>query len=350
MQVYIHVENTNEDTLQQIRDLGVSIEVVNTDWNVLQAWVPIAALDQIAALDAVQEITPPDYGVTKVGSVTSEGDAIHRADLVRAFSGLTGAGVRVGVISNGVDAWTSSRSSGDLPSSLEINPDLEGEGHEGTALLEIIHDLAPDASLAFSSYGSSLLMVDAILWLANEAFDGEGADIIVDDIAFYTDPYFEDGPAALAAADAVAGGTVYVSAAGNYAQRHYEGEFDDGGNGFHDFDASRDATDTALRVRIGVGVTVFLQWNDQFGASSNDYDLYACRPGLKPTKFNLQNGQCEGGTRLQDGDDNPSERVFASFVDETEADVYIRKFDTSDEDKRPRAVDSPRRHPGAWRA
>ena len=325
VQVYIHLENNADETLQAIRDLGATIEVTNTDWDVLQAWVPIAALDQIAALDAVQEITPPDYGVTKTGSVNTEGDGIHRANLVRAFSGLTGKGVRVGVISNGEDAWRTSHSRGDLPSSLEINPDLEGEGHEGTALLEIIHDLAPDAALAFSGAGSSLAYIEAALWLANDAFGGEGADVIVDDLGYYDEPYFEDGHVALAAADAVAGGAVFVSAAGNYAQRHYEGEFVDGGNRYHDFDAGAE-TDTALRVRIGSGVSVFLQWSDEFGKSANDYDLYACVPGLKPTKFNLENGQCEGGTRGQNGDDDPSERVFASFIDENDADLYIRQF------------------------
>ena len=326
VQVYIHLENTDDSSLQQLRDLGATIEVTNSGWNVVQAWVPISSLDQIAALDAVQEITPPDYAVTKTGSINSDGDAIHRADLVRAFSGLTGAGVKVGVISDGVDSWTTSRGKGDLPSNIEINPENKGEGDEGTALLEIVHDLAPDARLAFSGAGTSLLFVEATLWLANEAFGGEGADVIVDDLGFYLDPYFEDGPAALAAADAVAGGSVFVSAAGNYAQRHYEGEFVDGGDGYHDFDGSSD-TDTALRVYTDDGTAVILQWNDKFGESGNDYDLYVCPPGLKPAKFNLQNDICTGSNRSQQegGNDDPYEFVFASFDGHTEADVYIRE-------------------------
>ena len=325
VQVYIHLDNTDDETVQQLRDLGATIEVTNTDWNVLQAWVPVAALDQIAAMDAVQEITPPDYGVTKTGSVNSEGDVIHRADLVRAFSGLTGAGVRVGVISDGVDSWTSARSRGDLPNSIEINPNISRSGDEGTALLEIIHDLAPEAQLAFSSAGSSLYFIEAALWLANDAFDGEGADIIVDDLGYYREPYFEDGAVALAVADAVEGGAVFVSAAGNNANKHYEGQFSDGGDGFHDFDDDPNATDIALRVGIGTGVV--LQWNDQFGSSGNDYDLFVCPPGLKPVKFNLQNDVCEGSTRRQDGGDDPYESIYTRFSDYSVADVYIRKYD-----------------------
>ena len=329
VQVYIHLENTDESTLQQLRDLGADIEIVNLDWKKLQAWVPVEALDQIAELDVVRGITPPDYGVTKAGSVTSEGDGIHRADLLRHFSGLTGKGVRVGVISDGVDSWRTALSRGDLPGSLEINPNVIRTGDEGTALLEIVHDLAPDAELAFSGGDSSLYFVDAVLWLANEAFDGEGADIIVDDIGYYGQPYYEDGYVALAAADAVAGGAVFVSAAGNYAQRHYEGLFSDGGDDYHDFDDSSD-TDIALRAYVGTGTRVILQWNDPFGASDNDYDLFACPPGLKPVKLNLQNNICDGSTGPQDGDDDPVEAVYASFDGHLEADIYIRKYSSGD--------------------
>ncbi len=328
VQVYIHLENTEDATLQQLRNLGAAIEITNSDWNVVQAWVPITALDDIAALGAVQEITPPDYAVTKAGSVTTKGDAIHRADLVRTFSGISGSSVKVGVISDGVYAWRTSQSSNDLPDSIEVNPNSPGSGDEGTALLEIVHDLAPNAKLAFSGGATSLGMVDSILWLANDAFDGEGADIIVDDYTFYREPYFQDGLVAKAAADVVAGGTVFASAAGNEADRHYAGVFVDGEDAYHDFDPSG-ATDIALRVSLGTWLV--LQWNDQFGSSGNDYDLFICPPGLKPIKFNLQNDICEGSTRQQDGDDDPIESIFTPFFsNDSTADVYIRNFDATE--------------------
>ena len=327
VQVYIHLENTDSDTLRRIRDLGATIEITNSDWNVVQAWVPTTALEDIAALEAVQEITAPDYGFTKTGRVNSEGDGIHRADLVRSLSGINGRGVKVGVISDGVRAWRTSRSRNDLPDIIEINPNNGGSGgDEGTALLEIIHDLAPGAELAFSGSGSSLGFVEATLWLANDAFDGEGADIIVDDLAHYLEPYYEDGMVAEAVADAVAGGAVFVSAGGNNANKHYTGTFSDDGNGYHDFDSSS-ATDIALRVEPSSWI--MLQWNDQFGFSSNDYDLFVCSPGRKPVKFNLQNGVCKGSTREQDGDDDPWERITSLYSFSSEADVYIRKFSGS---------------------
>ena len=115
VQVYIHVESTSDDTLQQLRNLGANTEIVNSDSNVVQARVAPSALDEIAALNAVQEIGAPDCGVTKVGSINTEGDGIHRADLVRAFSGLAGKGIKVGVISEGINSWGPARTGGRPP-------------------------------------------------------------------------------------------------------------------------------------------------------------------------------------------------------------------------------------------
>ncbi len=328
VQVYIYLKNTNDDTLQQLRDLGADIELVNSKWNVVQTWLPTTALEAIAALDAVKEITPPDYGETNAGRITTEGDAIHRTNLVRTFSGFSGRGVKVGVISDGVDSRRTPQASNDLPDSIEVDPNSRGSGDEGTALLEIVHDMAPNAELAFSGPHTSLDMANSILWLANEAFDGEGADIIVDDLAYYTEPFFGDGLIAEAAKDAVAGGAVFVSSAGNNSNKHYDGDFVDGGDGFHDFDDDANTTDISLR--IGAGTTVYLQWNDEFGSSGNDYDLFLCPPGLKPIKFNLQNNFCEGSVREQDGDDYPFEFISSRSINDSIVDVYIRKFSGDD--------------------
>ena len=326
VEVYLYMNSTDKAALAELRELGAQIEIVAGEWGIVQAWIPPAALDRFAALDVVRDITPPDYGVTRTGSVNTEGDAIHRANLVRELSSLTGAGVKVGVIANGVNSLASAQATDDLPASVEVNPDQPGSGDEGTALLEIIHDLAPGASLAFSGSGSSLRFVRAIEWLEDDAFGGEGADIIVDDLGYYLQPYFEDGYVALAAADAVASGVVFVSAAGNYARYHYEGGFVDGGNGYHAFGAN----DTALAVDKAFGLTVILQWNDPFDASGTDYDLFVCARGLQPTKFNIQNGLCDVSARIQNGDDAPYEVVAVSLFDPLylvrSVDIYIHEY------------------------
>ena len=295
VQVYIYTDATDELSLSRLHNRGVRTELVRPDEGIVQGWVPVDRLTAVADLKFVTRITPPDYAVTKTGGVNSEGDLIHRAHVVRGLSGFTGAGVTVGVISDGVDSRSSAQATGDLPAQLEIDPDLPGAGEEGTALLEIVHDLAPDAHLAFAGPSTSLEMIEAIEFLAYEAFGGAGVDIIVDDLGFFGEPMFADGPVAEAAQQATDDGAVFLSSAGNSARSLYVGAYDDGTDGYHEFAAG----DTTLSIGARSGTEVFLQWSDRFGASSNDFDLYVCLQGYEPTDFNLQNGICwsSGGPR-----------------------------------------------------
>src|SRR5262249_3968260 len=148
-------------------------------------WIPVENLEALASESVVVKIRPPSYGTHNVGSATSQGDAIHRCDQARGL-GFTGAGVKVGVVSDGVDDLTSSQASGDLPAVQVL---AAGSGDEGTAILEIIHDCAPGAALAFSSdQGTSLAFIQSV-----NALEAAGAQIIIDDVGFPTEPYFQDG-------------------------------------------------------------------------------------------------------------------------------------------------------------
>ena len=94
--------------------------------------------------------------------------------------------------------------------------------------------------------------------------------MILDDLGFFDEPFFQDGPVAQAVAAAVAAGVSFHSAAGNDADEHYAATFR--GNDLHDFSGTGDTFDDII---VGPGDTLdcVLQWNDPFGASANDYDL-----------------------------------------------------------------------------
>ena len=141
-------------------------------------------------------------------------------------------------------------------------PDQEGDGDEGTAMLEILHDLAPGAELGFATaFTSDAAFADNIRALRFDA----GCDVIVDDILYYNESPFQDGPIAQAVNAVTADGALYFSSAGNEGNMldgtsgNYEGDFRGSGRGVgkfageaHDFDP-------------GPGVQVF----DPLSASSN---------------------------------------------------------------------------------
>jgi hypothetical protein len=281
IEVYIHASTQHPTLLDALRQHGVGVLRSNTEFAIVHATVPPATLAAVAELPFVRWIGPPAYSVRRTGSVTSEGDTVMHADLVRTTLGVTGKGVKVGIIGDSLCDPATSINSGDLPATITVVNGQDGctaseTLDEGRVLAEIIYDLAPDATLLFhTGFPTSLDFIAAVRELT-----AAGAQVIVDDIGFFNEPVFEEGPVAQAVRQAIQQGVVFVSAAGNDAQRHYQGLFaefnpndGDAQVNLHNFGGG----DTRLDVRIAANATVvaFLQWANPFDGSANtaDYDL-----------------------------------------------------------------------------
>ncbi len=232
VQVYVHLTSFGEAQLNALRSLELEIEIANEDLAIVQGWAPFDRIEGIAEPPFVTRVTPPSYGRPHAGSKTTEGDVIVKADQLRAL-GVDGTGVKVGIISDGANNWTQSQATGDLPASgitlfgsctpRARNISICDSGrtcNEGTAMAEIVHDIAPGAQIAVAGPGTSLEFIARV----NDLVNTFGASIIVDDLGFFFEPYFEDGPIAQAVA-AVKDQVVFVSSAGNAAQRHYEADY-----------------------------------------------------------------------------------------------------------------------------
>jgi hypothetical protein len=269
--VYARTGVVDKGALDEIESLGIEVVSANAFLGITESWVPYDKVDDLAALDSVGFVWLPTSAILQTGIVNSDGDSILNADDVRSQLGVDGTGVKIGVISDGVSnrAQVQGGASPDLPT-ITVNPSRPGSGDEGTAMLEIIHDLAPGAQLFFSSGASGIVaMVDSIDWLVDH-----GVDVIVDDLGFLDQHYFSDDMVAQAVTAAIDAGVVYVTAAGNQAQWHYQGQWSVA-NGVHDFDATA-AIDNLLNVGVvpaGGIIDVFLQWSDAEGNSGNDYNL-----------------------------------------------------------------------------
>jgi subtilisin family serine protease len=269
--VYVRVDSASPAELEKLEAMGMRVEVVHHDSRRVQGALRPEVVDRLVKLPFVRSVGCIDPPVVRAGIATTEGDAGSRADLVRA-QGLDGAGVVVGVISDGIDSLNAAQRTGDLPSvSVPGDPRCRrGSGDEGTATLEIVHDVAPGARLLFAGPGSSLEMIDAV-----DCLVAAGADVIVDDLAFLGEPFFQDGPVAAAVRAAVQARVSYHSSAGNEADVHLEQDYRQSpSTTFHDFFGGPvDNTDSIIVAPFSAA-TCSLQWNDPFGGSANDYDLY----------------------------------------------------------------------------
>ena len=316
----------------------------------ITARVPVAAINDIASRADVQTIGPREQATTNryelspkelkayrerleslknlspgaatnVGSVTWQGVTAHKANLAHA-AGKTGTGVRVCVLSDGVNTLAARQATGDLPATVTVLPGQAGSGDEGTAMLEIVYDMAPGASLYFATGfgGSEASMATNIVALGAAPYS---CNIIVDDVTYFREGAFQDGPIAQAVNTVTTGGALYFSSAansGNLTHNRsgtYEGDFVASATPVppavqafygatpvqsHAFGAANYTTLTAVPAGT---VRVSLKWSDALGASANDYDLIVTNStGTSIIGFS---------TSLQSGTQDPYEFASGSF-------------------------------------
>jgi len=233
---------------------------------------------------------------TSAGRVQNQADYLLESYRVRgAQAGYSGKNQRVGVMSdsyNSLGGAPAGVASGDLPANVQVLQDLtaaQGGSDEGRAMLELIHDIAPDASLAFSSvYNGEANFADQLLKLADPTLGN--CKVIVDDISYFDEPMFQDGVVAQAVNEAASRlGVSYFSSAGNdadysceYAAPIFKALTTPTGNADLDFGASFSpggASDTRQHYSIPKGspLLIELQWSDPFYTSAGvktDLDIF----------------------------------------------------------------------------
>src|SRR5215470_7594186 len=134
---------------------GLGAQHVAVAGRVVSAHLPIRVIPQLETL-ATLRFAQPAYSATNAGRVTSQGDHAMRADTARATFGVTGAGVMVGVLSDSFNCRGGAATdvaNGDLSpvTVLQEEPGCGSGTDEGRAMLQIVHDVAPGAGLAFAT-------------------------------------------------------------------------------------------------------------------------------------------------------------------------------------------------------
>lgn len=291
----------------------------------LRAWLRWQDISTLATLDGVwrvRQAMPAITARTTVGGARvlptpslvniTEGVLAHRVDVARSTFGITGLGQKICVLSDSIDHLGLVQSSGDLPATIEILPGQSGLGMgftgEGTAMLEIIHDIAPDAALG---YATAFTGVAAFAQNIRDLRFVAGCDVLVDDIFYFNEPPFQDGPIAQAVNDVTTDGALYFASAGNAGNVSngtsgaYEGNFTSAGilpalpgGTVNLFSVAGVGSSNQLRV-IQAGFAASLHWTDPLGASGNDYDVFVMSPDLQHV--------LDAGIDVQDGDDDPFE-------------------------------------------
>jgi Subtilase family len=327
---YVRFEHGAIAALPALRGAGAEIVDASRRHQTVTVAIGPADLRGVAAVPGVagvtQALTPQVVAVCPAGEVVSEGvaqlNAGEATGEARDEFSVDGSGVTVGILSDSFDQATEAadgsgpvathaeedEESADLPGPKSpclnkakvsvLEKDLVGPGEspadEGRAMAQIIHDIAPSAAIDFASaFNGETSFAKNIKALATA-----GADLIADDVFYFEEPFFQDGPVAVAANEVVAGGSTYFSAAGNENIIDAEGhdiaswetsQFRDSGgcpsevqalpgaNGAHCLDfhpgAQTDRT-FGIKVEPGALLSVDLQWAEPWFGVKTDLDAF----------------------------------------------------------------------------
>jgi hypothetical protein len=279
-----------------IQALGGQITASYQTW--VDAWLPISALDaatQIAGVGYLRPVIPvepvdaqtpasPDVSVATeeetaqallsavaTGANVTQGRDAMGANLWHS-NGWTGRGVTIGIIDSFKD-YTTARSLGELPATINVTSFTvnSSSSRHGTAVAEIIYDLAPEAQLIFASPTSATHMASII-----DQMSLMGVDIISSSVGFYNAEAGDGlGVVSNAISTARTRGTLYVQAAGNQANYNWQGTFyDPNADSWHEWSYGDSYND--FYAVAGQFVSFYLRWN-AWPTTNQDYDFYLYR-------------------------------------------------------------------------
>ena len=118
--VYVYISTQPGYSTHIVDPLVVDVTDRDEDNHLAVGWVDIQKLEILASVEGVRNIREVILPLVNTGSVTTQGDAIHKTANVRSTYGYTGAGMKIGIISDGVDHINESKASGDLPADVVV--------------------------------------------------------------------------------------------------------------------------------------------------------------------------------------------------------------------------------------
>lgn len=269
----------------------LNARMLKQDGNEIELGVPLATLTtasdssevvnklvQLANSEYILAIRTPRKAYTEgsLHQIDGEGDEIANVDAWHS-AGITGQGVKVGVIDPGGFYGFLDLAGSELPpkSRITIAPGLreaylnDSTGRHGTAVAEIIHEMAPDAELFFVYNGGSspYTLRTAVRWLIEQ-----DVDIINYSAGSIIGPIDGTGFDKEVMESAAENDIFWVNSAGNAALSHILMETTDAdGDSWLEFPNGQEwieITNTAGYGSLG------LTWTDSLRAANSDYDMF----------------------------------------------------------------------------
>lgn len=293
--------------IEVVEAMGGAITGHSLDEQWLQGWVPIGRLVDVAEHPAIHYVRhPAQLTALETWSEVVSSEALSAFNVADWHqSGRTGQGVRIAVIDGGFKGYRALLGS-ELPTTVttinfvdgEPLHAVEGKTSHGTAIAELIYDIAPDAELYLARISTNIDLKEAVYWLIRHE-----VDIVSTSVGWYNlTPGDGSGEFADLVDLAREAGILWVTAAGNDRENHWGGPFqDDDDDNILNFASTQEinyfgpAPGESYMIPAGYPISVYLRWSDWENVDQ-DYDLYLMRWNGEKWKVvessrNQQNGQ-----------------------------------------------------------
>jgi subtilisin family serine protease len=254
--------------IEKIESLGVKVET--TYQNLIQILAPLSIIDSIAEIPGVNFIRFPYDFFSQ--AIISEGVEVIGANDWQS-KGYYGSGVKVAILDSGFKGYSNLMGT-ELPvnpilNSFRADGDIEANEVHGTACAEIAYDIAPGAQFYLVNFQTDPELGNAFAWLVSQ-----GVDIISFSMGTTVGPGDGTGYKCDLVESAYNNGVFFVVSAGNYAQFHWEGNFNDpDGDTLHEFSGIDSINDFYVDLlSTGGDLKITLTWDD-WPYSNQDFDL-----------------------------------------------------------------------------
>ena len=263
---------------------GVGATIAAEADGLIEAEVWPGSLERLAGSGAIAQVRKPARPVleslndTSLTSVTPVNEAVDRTSAgAWQAAGYDGSGVKIAIIDGGFYGYQAELGAG-LPASVTTidhcsgnldAPPPTGTEH-GTAVAEIVHQIAPGAQLY-------LMCMDTEVGLAESVDDAinAGVRVVNHSVGWFNtsrgDGTGGPGTPEYDVANARAHGIVWANAAGN-TNDHWNGTFTPNAMDDHFNDFSPGDAGNTIQLAPTQEVCVYLRW-DEWPTSTNDYDL-----------------------------------------------------------------------------
>ena len=313
--VTVYLMSAPDTSLDENALDNLGAQIVKQVDNVAKAKIPIDMLTAVADnVDGVSFVKAPDKLIPV--EVTSQGVDLTGADIFHN-EGYDGSGVKIAVFDVGFIGLSNAISNNELPNDVvkvdctvqpcnSNNPSIENYSKHGTAVAEIIHDMAPGATLYLIKVSDTMDLEDAKDFAVTNGIQIINHSLVVPNTNFYDgecwslNGFFNP---VCTADDAYANNILWVNAAGNEAKRHYEAVFADTDtvpDGWHNVNGNRETIN--ISANDGDTIEVYLTWN-AWPTTDQDYDLYL---------YNGSNTLVASSTNSQNGSQPPTENIIYS--------------------------------------